>query len=99
MWLNILAEEGTDKEVHKEGTNPKQGPSLEVSSRAFIVESLYTSRRIVDNLRRTKVPQRMSNPERFLRRRAHQPLLQVKRRSCSCLSKQAQILQVKSVLG
>ena len=48
---------------------------------AFIVENMDIFKRTVDTLRRTKVPQRMSNPETFLRRRAHQLLLQVMRRS------------------
>ena len=71
MWLNIPAEEETDIEVHRGGTNPMPGLSPKVSSHVSIAESMDTSRRIVDTLRRTKVPQKMSNPERFLRRRAH----------------------------
>ena len=63
LWLNILAEEGTDKEVHRGGTNPNPGPSPEVSSHVSIVESVDTSRKIVDTLRRTKVPQRILNPK------------------------------------
>ena len=73
MWLNIPVEEGTDKQVHRGETNPTLGPSPEVSSHVSIVESLDTSRRIVDTLRRTKLPLRMSKPGRFLKRRVHQP--------------------------
>ena len=83
MWLNIPGEEGTNKEVHRGGTNPEPGSSPEVSSRVSIVEGMDTSKSIVDTLNGTKVPKGMSNPERFPRRRAHQLLLQVKRRSCS----------------
>ena len=90
---------GLDIEVHRGGTNPKTGPSREVSSHVSIVESFDTFRRIVETLNRTKVPQRMLNPECFMRKRAHQQLLQVKRRFCSFVSKEAQILQVKSVPG
>ena len=72
----IPAEEGNDKEVHRGVKNPKPGLSPEVSLHAFIVENLDISRQAVDTLRRTKVSQRMSNPERFLRKRAHMLLLQ-----------------------
>ena len=93
MWLNIPAKGGTDREIHRGEKNLMPNPSPEVSLvHAFIVENQDTSRR-------TKVPQRMSNLERFLRKRARQLLLQVSRRSCSFVSKHAQILQVKSALG
>ena len=48
MWLNIPAEEETNKEVYKGGTNPMLGPSPEVSLHAFIVENLEISERTVD---------------------------------------------------
>ena len=99
IWVKISIEEAINKEVHRGEKSPMQDPSPKVSLHAFIVENLDSSRRIVDTLRRTKVPQKMLNLYSFMRRRAHQLLRQVKRKFCSFVSKQAQILQVKSAPG
>ena len=88
------AEEGIDREVHREKSLTPD-PSPEVSLDAFIVENLEIYRRTIDTLRRKKVPQRMLNPERFLRKRGYLLSLEARKRSCSSMSRRVKILQVK----
>ena len=62
MWFNIPVEGGTDREFHRGEKSFMPDPSREVAN---IVENVNTSKRTLDTLRRTKVPQRMSNSEDF----------------------------------
>ena len=64
--------------------DPTQGES----SHAFTVENPDTSKGIVDTLRKIKIHQTMSNPERFLKKRTFQSWLQVKKSFSSFASKQ-----------
>ena len=83
MWHNILVEKEASTEVHKRETSLMLGPTLEESSHVSVAKNLDTSKRIADILRKKKMSLMMSNPRRYLKRKAVQPLLPMKQSSYS----------------
>ena len=83
MWHETLADAEARIRVHKRETSLMPGISPKEDSHVSIVGNLGISKRIVNILRKTNVLLMMLYPRRYMRRKALQPLLPMKKNSYS----------------